>query len=205
LITTGARLGPGRRSQPSRYAVAIASPQEDHSAPGGQLFADAADDDTAARLVAELRAETDELREQLEAAFGEVVGHLERAEGAQRSTHELVQEVLATLQAAVDASREPQEQGTAAVDLEPVAARLDQLDEVAAATFRELVRLQEVPLSIDTSRLEDVASRGSLHNAADIANLRRDVEALTESARAQEKALRELKATLEWVKDRMLR
>ena len=63
----------------------------------------------------------------------------------------------------------------------------------------------DAPLAVDTSRLEDVASRGSLHNAADIANLRRDVEALTESARSQDKTLRDLRATLEWIKDRLLR
>jgi hypothetical protein len=83
--------------------------------------------------------------------------------------------------------------------------RLGHLDAAVAATHRELVRLQDEPLALDTSRLEDVASRGSLHNAADIANLRRDVELLSESARSQDKVLREVRATLEWIKDRLLR
>jgi hypothetical protein len=177
-------------------------------------------------MSSELERELDHLRDQLEAAFVEVVGKVERMaarvtaveqtatatlasveqldERSQR-TLTLVEELVATLDAAVAASREPWEPDPVAVDLAPISERLGHLDEAVAATHRELVRMQDVPLAVDTSRLEDVASRGSLHNAADIANLRRDVEVLTESARSQDKTLRDLRATLEWIKDRMLR
>jgi hypothetical protein len=185
-----------------------------------------ADAEPPEEAATELTREMDLLRDQLEAAFAEVVGQvdqlgrrvaaLRQTTGAQSeamaalsergdSTLALVQDLVATLDAAVAAGREPREPEPLPVDLEPVVERLSHLDQAIAATHRELVRIQDVPLPVDTSRLEDVASRGSLHNAADIANLRRDVELLTESARSQDKTLRELRSTLEWIKDRMLR
>jgi hypothetical protein len=188
--------------------------------PGG----DAAEGDD--EVTSDLEREMDLLHDQLEAAFTEVVGKvdriaatlvdLERDNDAQRRAVEqltersdrtmaMVEDLVATLDAAVAASREPWEPDPVAVDLGPIAERLGHLDQAVAATRRELVRLHDAPLAVDTSRLEDVASRGSLHNAADIANLRREVEALTESARSQDRALRDLRATLEWIKDRMLR
>jgi predicted nucleic acid-binding Zn-ribbon protein len=168
----------------------------------------------------------DLLHDQLEAAFAEVVDkidHLgrrvasvERATDATTAAMEqlnersdrtmaMVEDLVATLDAAVAASREPLEPDPVAVDLGPISDRLGHLDEAVAATHRELVRLHDVPLAVDTSRLEDVASRGSLHNAADIANLRREVEGLAASARTQDQTLRDLRATLEGIKDRMRR
>lgn len=174
----------------------------------------------------DIARDTDLLRDQLEAAFAEVVGKvdgiarhltdLERGDDVHRRAVEqltqrsdrtlaMVEDLVATLDAAVAASREPWEPDPVPVDLGPIAERLAHLDEAMAATQRELGRLHDEPLAIDTSRLEDVASRGSLHNAADIANLRREVEALTDAARSQDRAMRDLRATLEWIKDRMLR
>jgi hypothetical protein len=184
-------------------------PAGEVSEPGEPAEDEALGDDEE---VTELVREMDLLRDQLEAAFAEVVDQVDqlgRRLGAfdERSdrTLALVQDLVATLDAAVAASREPWEPDPVPVDLGPVAERLGHLDEAVAATHRELVRLHDVPLAVDTSRLEDVASRGSLHNAADIANLRRDVEALTESARSQDKTLRDVRSTLEWIKDRLLR
>jgi hypothetical protein len=181
---------------PYDRAIAASTDDMDDHAPDWipDAAATALDEDAST----ELGREMDLLRDQLEAAFAEVVGqvdHLTRR----------VAELRAALDTAVAASAEPWEPDPLSVDLEPVMERLGHLDAAVAATHRELVRLQDEPLALDTSRLEDVASRGSLHNAADIANLRRDVELLSESARSQDKVLREVRATLEWIKDRLLR
>jgi hypothetical protein len=167
----------------------------------------------------------DLLRDQLEAAFGELVEKVERVElrlAALRQTADaqseagwridersdatlvLVRDLVATLDAAVAASREPLPEPAIVVDLAPIAERLDHLDAAVTASHRELVRLHDDPLPLDTRRLEDVASRGSLHNAADIANLRQEIASLTDSMRLQEKGLSELRATLDWIKDRLL-
>lgn len=147
-------------------------------------------------MAAELTREMDLLRDQLEAAFAEVVGQVDQ-----------IASRLAAIERAAEAQAEALERpnGSGEDSLALVRDRLSHLDQAVAATHRELVRLQEVPLAVDTRRLEDVASRGSLHNAADIANLRRDIESLTESARSQDRALRELRTTLDWIKDRLLR
>ncbi len=179
----------------------------------------------AEEIQAELFREMDLLRDQLEAAFAELVDKVERVElrlVALRQTADaqseagwridersdttlgLVRELVATLDAAVTASREPLAEEPVAVDLGPIADRLGHLDAAVAATHRELVRIHDAPLPVDTRRLEDVASRGSLHNAADIANLRQDIEALTEAVRVQDKGLGELRTTLDWIKDRLL-
>jgi hypothetical protein len=201
----------------------------DHHPPEDEPPADdqpAPDDALPTAQPTELVHEMDLLRDQLEAAFAEVVGQVhavnrrlvamqqvveaqtaavDRLTERSDTTLALVQDLVATLDAAVAASREPWEPEPLPVDLSPVVERLDHLDVAMSAAQRELVRLHDVPLPIDTRRLEDVASRGSLHNAADIANLRRDLESLTDSARSQEKSLRDLRTTVDWIKDRLLR
>jgi hypothetical protein len=198
-------------------------PDEDEGPPGEPS---AAVDARASAASTELSHEMDLLRDQLEAAFAEVVGQVQgvnrRLAGVRQAveaqtaavdrlteradaTLALVQELVATLDAAVAASREPWEPEPLPVDLSPVVERLDHLDAAVSAAQRDLTRLHDVPLPIDTRRLEDVASRGSLHNAADIANLRRDLESLTDSARSQDKSLRDLRTTVDWIKDRLLR
>ena len=106
-----------------------------------------------------------------------------------------------------------------AVDLAPLDQRIDRLvtelgqrlaedqariqDSLAAIT-KELAASARSPVTVDTSALEDATRRGALHNAADIANLRRDVEVLAEAVRGQDKGIGEVRTTLEWIKERLL-
>jgi hypothetical protein len=108
---------------------------------------------------------------------------------------------------------------TVGVDLAPVVENLARLDAtIEAQTFQQrqhleaavgrlaltVQRLQTDPVEIDTRRLEDVVNRGALHNAADIANLRRELEGMADVIRVQEKGIGEVRATLDWIKDRLM-
>ena len=64
--------------------------------------------------------------------------------------------------------------------------------------------LRDVPPTVDVGELEDVANRGALRNAADIATVRQGVESLADLVRLQEKSITELRTTLEWIKERLL-
>ncbi len=190
----------------------------------------------------DFHSQMDELRDQLDSAFEEVVTRVNRVElrlGAIRHTGEvqaanakeasevqnhivmLLQNVSTALDHAIATSAEPLEPvAPAAVDLSPVDERLTEIDEGLTghlidarvrmeagleALYAQLDKLRGTPVAIDTSDLEDAANRGSLHNAADIANLRRDVSGLTEAVRLQDKGIGELHSTLEWIKERLLR
>ena len=69
---------------------------------------------------------------------------------------------------------------------------------------REITALGSRPMSVNTRGLEEAVDRGALHNAADIANLRQDMVGLVEAVRLQEKGITELRATLDWIKERVL-
>jgi hypothetical protein len=79
-------------------------------------------------------------------------------------------------------------------------------DEVVAGLqqVREQVEALAVAATVDSTGIEDAVTRGSLHNAADIANLRQDVEDLVEAVRVQDKGIGELRTTLDWIKERLL-
>ena len=70
---------------------------------------------------------------------------------------------------------------------------------------RVLRTMQERPASASTWRaIEEAARRAALPNAADIANVRREIETLAEAVRFQEKGIGEIRTTLDWIKDRLL-
>jgi hypothetical protein len=197
---------------------------------------------SAAPLDAELRREMGTLRQQLDAAFEEVIDRVKRVElrlGAirlnteaqvegmhaaeQRSANiiELLLGLTGALEATAATTGDDQEPRPAPglVDLGPVDERLAQ---VGSALSEQLIdsrmRLEEgleqvraqleafraTPIPVNTKALEDAADRGSLRNAADIANLRRNIEALAESVRIQDRGLSELRTTLDWIKERLL-
>ena len=127
--------------------------------------------------------------------------------------------LVTTIDDAVAARHQPSPASEITVDLAPVAALLGQLDERLATKLTEsrlrleggldqlhqqIAELRDTPIELDTSTLEAAASRGSLHNAADIANLRADIEALAEAVRRQDDGIGELRATLDWIKERLL-
>jgi hypothetical protein len=57
---------------------------------------------------------------------------------------------------------------------------------------------------VDTRHLEEAVAQGALHNAADIANMARDVDNMGKVLRLQDERLTELHATLDWIKQRIL-
>ena len=173
----------------------------------------------------------EELRDQLEQAFEEVVGRLNRVEirlgtlrhqgeqqgggsaGSEAVTARII-ELLLGLTERLGGS-EP----SSGPDLGPVNENLTQLrhaltDQVIDTRMRieaglqalreELVDRRTEPVTVDTRPLEDAADRGALRTAADMANLRRNIEALAEVVRAQDKGIAEITATLDWIKERLL-
>jgi hypothetical protein len=69
---------------------------------------------------------------------------------------------------------------------------------------QQVVALRDKPMELDTRRLEEATRQGALHNAADIATLAQDVDALARGLRLQDQRLAEVHATLDWVKQRLL-
>ncbi len=180
----------------------------------------------------ELQRELDVLREQLDDAFDDVVNRINRVElrlagvrqtaestsTAATATGQRVADVVtelrhvaATLDAAV-AAGEASADVPVPVDFRPVDGRLAELDAALTARLdagldavrRQIDSLRTARLAVDTHDLEETASRGALHNAADIANLRQDIEKLAEVVRRQESGIDELRTTLNWIKDRLL-
>lgn len=76
-------------------------------------------------------------------------------------------------------------------------AAVDQLRQQVVAGRNE-------PVELDTRRLEEATRQWALHNAADIATLAQDVDALARGLRLQDQRLAEVHATLDWVKQRLL-
>lgn len=59
-------------------------------------------------------------------------------------------------------------------------------------------------VEVDMAYLEEVVRRGAVANAADIANLRTDVEQLTSTLRDQSTSLLEMRKQVEWIRQRLL-
>ncbi|MEO6317624.1 MAG: hypothetical protein ABIP36_02460 [Acidimicrobiales bacterium] len=166
-----------------------------------------------AAVIEALRREMDVLRQQLDVAFDEVVGRVDGVELRLTALRSAIDEAVA-------ASHQTRPPDPAIVDLGSVAARLGQLDERLATKLTEsrirleggldqlhhqIAELRDAPIELDTRTLEDAAHRESLRNAADIATLRQTVERLTEAVRRQSEDLAELRTTLGWIKERLLR
>ena len=159
----------------------------------------------------------DLLRDQLEMAFDEVVTRISRVEQRLSSsvlmeleersaeTLSLLHRLVATVDHAVELAEEPLEWPPAGNDVSAqieenrlrVEARLESL-------HSQISLLRDVPPTVDVSALEDVAERGALRNAADIATVRQGVDNLSDLVRLQEKSISELRSTLEWIKERLL-
>lgn len=163
----------------------------------------------------------DELRDQLDQAFTELFDRMDRLDAGSAAARIQAGTALAM---AKDADAAQQE--APALDLAPLDERLAALDarlhqfaeglgaHLAADRARieasltglskEINALAARPVEADTKPFLEAADRAALHTAADIANLRNDVEALTEAVRLQDKNLGELRTTLDWIKERLL-
>lgn len=160
----------------------------------------------------------DLLRDQLEEAFDEVATRLGRveirlassaiAESEERNaeTLSLLRRLATTVDRAVELAEEPLDRpppptNDLSVQIEDYRIRMEnRLDSL----HTQVSLLRDVPLTVDVTELEDVANRGALRNAADIATVRQGVESLADLVRAQEKSITELRTTLEWIKERLL-
>jgi len=169
----------------------------------------------------------DELRGQLDDAFNEMAHRINRTElrlaafrAATETQTELTHAVgktsedtlalLRELIASVDVAVEAGPSDTTASDRadDALAARLVEdrmhLEAAVDELRREVLAWRDAPTSLDTHQLEETIRRGLLHNAADIANVARDVENLEKVVRYQSNRLGEVHSTLEWVKQRLL-
>ena len=145
----------------------------------------------------ELRAEMDELREQLDQAFNELFERMDRLEG-DSPTLDLtpLDERLADLD------------GRLRLFAEGLGAHLAgdraRIEASLTGLSQELAAVAGRRVEVDIRAVEESVSRGTLHNASDIANLRLDVEHLIDAVALQEKGITELRSTLEWIKERLL-
>lgn len=199
--------------------------------------------EAAARVAAHVDDQLDVLRQELEAAFEEVVGRIAATDRALRVVYEQLR-----AQQEQAGSSEP-----APVDLTPIVPSLVSLDEKLSAIGRmldaqaaELVRVTEGAVrggeapglaatletlhreltaqSADLSRiahavvsprpgeaspagsnqLEELVRRTALSHAADLANLRTDLDVLATSVREQTNSLTELRKHVAWIRQRLL-
>ncbi|MGK2948929.1 MAG: hypothetical protein ACSLFP_10165 [Acidimicrobiales bacterium] len=146
-----------------------------------------------------VQQDMDLLRSQLDAAFD----HLET----------MVGEVAASVRRLAD---RPAAEPVAAVDLHPLVDQVQRLHEDVAAQVadsrkalrsdltRLAERLGEGTVEVDTRRLEEVVHRGAIANAADIANLSGELEALIAAIKAHDTNLSDLRKQIEWIKQRVL-
>jgi hypothetical protein len=79
-----------------------------------------------------------------------------------------------------------------------------QLDQGLLGVRRVLRTLQERPAHIDVRMVEEATQRANLANAADLAQLRQEMSTAIDAIRQQDSNIGELRATLEWVKSRLL-
>jgi hypothetical protein len=166
----------------------------------------------------ELRQEMDLLRDQLEIAFDEVVTRIGRVEQRLASsaitelearsaeTLALLHGLVTTIDRAVELAEEPLDwpptpTNDLSAQIEDYRIRMEnRLDTL----HTQIGLLRDVPPTVDVGELEEVANRGALRNAADIATVRQGVESLGDLVRLQEKSITELRTTLEWIKERLL-
>src|SRR5690606_29682259 len=100
---------------------------------------------------------------------------------------------------------------TGEVDLTPLVQGLSRMARDLAEQRADLSRLAHAlhtttddGVEVDMAYLEEVVRRGSVANAADIANLRTDVEQLTSTIRDQAANLLEMRKQMEWIRQRLL-
>ncbi|MGV3758257.1 MAG: hypothetical protein ACO1PW_01785 [Actinomycetota bacterium] len=100
---------------------------------------------------------------------------------------------------------------TADVDLTPVVQGMARLSRDLAEQRADLSRLAHAlhtttddGVEVDMAYLEEVVRRGAVANAADIANLRTDVEQLTATLQGQATSLVEMRKQMEWIRQRLL-
>lgn len=166
----------------------------------------------------ELRHQMDLLRDQLEVAFDEVVTRIGRVE--QRLTSSAINELeersnetlallhrlVTTVDRAVELAEEPLDWPPAPTT--DVSAQIEdyriRMENRLDTLHTQIGLLRDVPPTVDVAELEEVANRGALRNAADIATVRQGVESLADLVRLQEKSITELRTTLEWIKERLL-
>jgi hypothetical protein len=148
-----------------------------------------------ALVVHDVRRQIAELRDQLEDAFDEVVGRIDRVEMQMVSVRE-------SNEAQAEAAGHLE--GLSTVTLELLRGLIPVIDDVVASSHHPVTPVDLGPIGDRLQRIEDVAYKGSLHNAADIANLRREVQALAETVRSKDEGIEDLRATLRWIKERLL-
>ena len=183
------------------------------------------------RLVAVVEERVDELCGQLDEAFDEMAARIGRVELRVAAVRQNLDEVLSAGRAAAsDMSRAlavlddlaAADRKPAGVDAPELPAVVAQLGQVAHALHKEVADtrssleasvahlaqqvadLRTRPVEIDTKDLEETASRSALRNAADIASLRHNLDGVADAVRQQERWVGEMRATLEWIKERLL-
>lgn len=99
----------------------------------------------------------------------------------------------------------------AEVDLAPLLQGLAKVSRDLAEQRADLSRLAHAlhtttddGVEVDMAYLEEVVRRGAVANAADIANLRTDVEQLTSTLQGQASNLVEMRKQMEWIRQRLL-
>ena len=155
----------------------------------------------------EIHQQMDLLRDQLEMAFDEVVTRISRLEhrlatSAFVELEERSAVMVSLLHDLVERSEAaPPPPNDLSAQIEDNRLRVESRLESLHA---QIGLLRDVPPTVDVSELEDVANRGALRNAADIATVRQGVDNLSDLVRLQEKSISELRSTLEWIKERLL-
>jgi|GEM_PF-6081747 hypothetical protein len=175
-----------------------------------------------------LDQQLDDLRHELEGAFDEVCTMVERTARAVESRSAGPVEVdltpLVPPIAAIDeklraigrmldaAAAGPSSSPPASeVDLSPLLQGLAKVSRDLAEQRADLSRLAHAlhtttdeGVEVDMAYLEEVVRRGAVANAADIANLRTDVEQLTSTLRDQTSSLVEMRKQMEFIRQRLL-
>lgn len=176
-------------------------------------------------LVAVVEGRLDELCAQLDDAFDEMAARIDRVELRVAAVRQNLDDVLAVAREAAGTARQAAvaaEGRSASGSRTELADVIAQVGQVAQALRKEvsdgrstleasvarlaerLAEAQTRPVEIDTRELEEVASRSALHNAADIASLRHNVDSVAEAVRQQERWVGEMRTTLDWIKERLL-
>lgn len=221
-------LRPGEPAAAPPRPLRAAPPLDDEPAVAAQTPVPAIDPVLLRSLVTQaVQVELDSLRAQLTSAFDDVLAAVAQQEdhqakvlaslGAQAraidAQHQVGQRTLDLLGRTVDEVRQVAAAATAptpdpsddvAALAEQVAANQQRLEKGLTIILRDVSRLRDVPVEVDVRSVEDAATRGALQNAADISTLQHHLTTLTEAVRRQDENLGELRATLDWIKERLL-